>query len=82
MNKEDEKYYETYFDLFTHPGWKQLVLDLNASLSSYRIEDIGDESTLNLVKGERNVLHRLVHFEDAVKTTYESILEAERAETL
>lgn len=82
MTKEDEKYYEQYFDLFLHPGWKQLLTDLNESLNSYRIEDIKDESSLNLVKGERTILHRLVNFEQSMKETYDMILESENAETL
>ena len=82
MTKEDEKYYEQYFDLFLHPGWKQLLTDLKESLNSYRIEDIKDESSLNLVKGERAVLHRLINFEIAMKETYDMILESERVETV
>lgn len=82
MKKEDEKYYEAYFDLFLQPGWKQLVTDLNESLDSYRIEDIADADALKRVQGERAILSRLVTFEDSVKETYELILEAERAETL
>lgn len=82
MNKEDEKYYEQYFDLFLHPGWKQLLTDLNESLNSYRIEDIKDESSLNLVKGERTILYRLVNFEQSMKETYDMILESENAETI
>jgi len=82
LTKEDEKYYEQYFGLFLHPGWKQLLTDLNESLNSYRIEDIKDESSLNLVKGERTILHRLVNFEQSMKETYDMILESENAETL
>jgi hypothetical protein len=82
LTKEDEKYYEQYFDLFVHPGWKQLLTDLNESLNSYRIEDIKDEASLNLVKGERAILHRLVNFEQSMKETYDMIVESENAETL
>lgn len=81
MTKDDEKYYEQYFDLFVTPGWKQLLTDLNESLNSYRIEDIKDEASLNLVKGERTVLHRLLNFETSMKETYDMILESENAET-
>ena len=82
LTKEDEKYYEQYFDLFIQPGWKQLLTDLNESLNSYRIEDIKDEASLNLVKGERVILHRLINFEQSMKETYDMILESENAETL
>jgi len=82
LTKDDEKYYEQYFDLFVTPGWKQLLTDLKESLNSYRIEDIKDEASLNLVKGERTVLHRLLNFEASMKETYDMILESENAETL
>lgn len=82
MTKEDEKYYEVYFDLFLQPGWKQLVTDLTESLDSYRIEDIADADALKRVQGERAILSRLVNFEVSIKETYDLILEAERAEAL
>ena len=82
MTKEDEKYYEVYFDLFLQPGWKQLVTDLTESLDSYRIEDIADADALKRVQGERAILSRLVNFEVSIKETYDLILEAERAEVL
>ena len=82
MTKEDEKYYEVYFDLFLHPGWKQLVQELKDILETYRIEDIENEGTLARVKGERSMLFRITNFETGLKEAYESILEAERAETL
>jgi len=82
LTKEDEKYYEVYFDLFLQPGWKQLVTDLTESLDSYRIEDIADADALKRVQGERAILSRLVNFEVSIKETYDLILEAERAEAL
>jgi len=82
LTKEDEKYYEAYFDLFLQPGWKQLVTDLTESLDSYRIEDIADADALKRVQGERAILSRLVNFEVSIKETYDLILEAERAEAL
>jgi len=82
LTKEDEKYYETYFDLFLHSGWKQLVTDLTESLDSYRIEDIADADALKRVQGERAILSRLVNFEVSIKETYDLILEAERAEAV
>lgn len=82
MTKEDEKYYEAYFDLFLQQGWKQLISELEDILAAYRIEDLQSEADLARVKGERSMLHRLVYFETSLKEAYESILEAERAETL
>jgi hypothetical protein len=78
LTKEDEKYYDTYFDLFLQPGWKQLTQELNETLQSYRIEDIENERALSRVQGERSMLFRLTNFENALKEAYESILESER----
>jgi len=82
LTKEDEKYYEVYFDLFLQPGWKQLVQELKDILETYRIEDIDNENTLARVKGERSMLFRLTNFETGLKEAYESILESERVETV
>ena len=82
MTREDEQYYEAYFDLFLQPGWKQITQELNEILQAYRIEDLKDEIDLARVQGERSALFRLVNFESALKEAYESILESESAETL
>lgn len=82
MTREDEQYYEAYFDLFLQPGWKQITQELSEILQAYRIEDIKDEIDLARVQGERSALFRLVNFESALKEAYESILESESVETL
>jgi len=82
LTREDEQYYEAYFDLFLQPGWKQITQELSEILQAYRIEDIKDEIDLARVQGERSALFRLVNFESALKEAYESILESESVETL
>ncbi len=71
MSPEEQKYYETYFDLFLHPGWKQFVEEINDILSNHRIEDIKNESHLAFVKGEREALFRVRRFETGMKSTYD-----------
>lgn len=37
MDKELEKYYENYFDMFSRPGWKQFEEEINDSLEDLRL---------------------------------------------
>lgn len=79
MTQEDEKYYETYFDLFVHPGWEQFNKEIKEILNGYRIEDIRDEKNLAYVKGERAAFNRIVQFAGAIKRAYEINTEASDA---
>ena len=77
MSPEDEKYYEAYFDIFVQQGWKQFITELQEIFDSYRIEDINDSDQLHLIKGERQVLQRILNFENGIRMHYESIEELE-----
>jgi hypothetical protein len=41
----------------------------------YRIEDIKDDIDLAKVQGERKILKNILAFEDAVRTTYDTLVE-------
>jgi hypothetical protein len=41
----------------------------------YRIEDIKDDIDLAKVQGERKILKNILAFEDAVSTTYDTLVE-------
>lgn len=81
MTKDEELYYETYFDLFLTQGWKQFILEIQDSVESYRIEDIKDESHLKIIQGNLQTLNRIVNFENAMRNAYDENVEAARAET-
>lgn len=82
MTKEEELYYESYFDLFIHPGWKQFISDIQDSISIYRIEDIKDEPHLKTVQGNLQTLQRIAAFEDSIRNAYDQNVEADNAETI
>lgn len=73
MTREEETYYEHYFDMFSTAGWKQFAEEAKVTLDSHRIEAIADEASLNYLKGERNLLNRIATFEDTVRNAYEEI---------
>ena len=80
MSPEDEKYYETYFDLFITDGWKQFVEEIKAILESHRIEDLKTIEELSYIKGERAILTNIANFELNIRNGYDYISEAENAE--
>jgi hypothetical protein len=82
LTKEEELYYESYFDLFIHPGWKQFISDIQDSISIYRIEDIKDESHLKTVQGNLQTLQRIAAFEDSIRNAYDQNVEADNAEAI
>ena len=71
MSPEEQKYYETYFDLFLTDGWKQFIEEINEMIDRHRIEDIKNETHLAFVKGERDALFRVRRFETGIKTSYD-----------
>lgn len=76
MSPEESEYYDNYFDLFMHPGWKQFVEDSQEILDSQRIEDLKTEKDLFYVQGQRSVLLNTVRFEDGIKNAFEELTNA------
>lgn len=75
MTKEEEEYYELYFDLFSSKGWKQFVDDSERTYNSFSIEQVKDSEHLALVKGQRLVLDNIIRFETLIRSAYDAIQE-------
>lgn len=75
MNHEEEKYYETYFNLFAEDGWKQFIEEIREIVLGQRIEDIKDGDHLHYIKGERVALKRVLNFENGIRATYDYHME-------
>lgn len=73
MTNEEEKYYETYFDLFLTEGWKAYIEDLRGVHDSYTIENIKDPNDLYRIQGERAMLQRMLGFQYGIEAAYASI---------
>ena len=80
MSPDEQKYYETYFDLFLTDGWKEFISEIQEIIDNQRIEDIRDEAQLNYTKGERSALKRITQFEGGVRLSYDLIKEREAEE--
>ena len=82
MTKEEELYYESYFDLFLTPGWKQFISEITDSISTYRIEDLTSDKDLYLVQGKLQVLNRIASFETAMRNAYDMTMETDNVPSL
>lgn len=71
MTKEDEVYYENYFELFATEGWKQLIKETNNEIELFTIDNIQDEQTLRLIQGQLRILRNLANLEDTVRNNYD-----------
>lgn len=71
MTREEQEYYEHYFDMFSSEGWKQFISEIEDIVSIHAIEDIKDEKHLNYIKGERSALYRVLRFAEGITTAYE-----------
>lgn len=79
MTREEEKYFENFFDLFNTEGWKQLQAELQAKGSMYDISKLNSTEDLFFVKGELSVLNSVLNFETFIRQAYDSN-KAEEAE--
>jgi hypothetical protein len=75
MTPELEKYYETYFDLFTTDGWKQFIEDVNENAKTFDVRNVPDEQALNFVKGQLLIIDKLLNWEASVEVAYNQVKE-------
>ena len=73
MDKELQEYYENRFTMFTTKGWKDLVEDIEKIKNSIKVEDIPDEKTLMVRKGELKLMNWLLSLENISKEAYKDL---------
>ena len=73
MDKELQEYYENRFTMFTTKGWKDLVEDIDKIKKSIKVEDIPDERTLMVRKGELKLMNWLLSLENISKEAYKDL---------
>lgn len=80
MDQELQKYYETYFELFSLPGWKQLMEEVTESIS--RLEqstlDQSSEEVFHYNRGFVGALKYLTSLEIVTQTVHDELLEDEQ----
>lgn len=76
MNQELQKYYEDRFDLFSRPGWVDIIEDVDNMLTALNnVSTITDEKSLQFRKGEISILTWLVTLKEISERAYEDLNE-------
>ena len=77
MDKELQEYYDNYFSLFQHAGWKQLMEDLEDTTESFDVLKLKDAKELHYAQGQLNILNTLLNWKDSMSNAYENIKQEE-----
>ena len=71
MDKELERYFETYFDLFSSEGWKQFIEDTEGNINLVSdLMSVKDGNDLYYRKGQLETLNRIVNFKELIERSY------------
>jgi hypothetical protein len=76
MTPELQKYYEDRFDLFSRPGWADMMEDIEVMLTALNnVSTIADEKSLQFRKGEISILTWLITLKEISERAYEDLNE-------
>mgnify|MGYP000427194485 FL=1 len=76
MTPELQRYYEDRFDLFSTPGWIDLMDDANRMFEALNnVSTIADEKSLQFRKGEISILTWLITLKEISERAYEDLNE-------
>ncbi len=77
MERELQQYYENQFELFSLPGWKDFVGQVQDMYDTYNeVTTIGSAEQLFFIKGQLDILQWLLKWEQSVLETYKTIQES------
>ena len=77
MEPELERYFNTYFELFSTEGWKQLTEEFGSNGNVINsVEATKDVDDMYFRKGQLNVIAHLVNFESSVEQAYSEAKES------
>ena len=75
MDRDDEAYYNSYFDLFRTDGWKQLIGELTQNAATINnVTVVKDTQDLYFRQGQLEVLLYLLKFEDSINNSYDDLV--------
>jgi hypothetical protein len=69
---EQEKYYDAARELFNVEGWQNFIKDLENNVANIRVENIDDEKGFWIAKGQLNVLHSILGYENMLRAAEET----------
>ena len=76
LTKEEDEYYNNYFDMFNSKGWQQLVEELKTNLVNVNsVQSTKDVDDMYFRKGQLNVLNSIVNLDDSIDAAYKDATE-------
>jgi hypothetical protein len=74
MNSKLQKYYENRFDLFSQPGWQDLMEDAQSMFDTYnKVSSITDVNNVFFKKGQLDILDWLLTLKEVSEKAYEDL---------
>lgn len=77
MTKDEEIYYNNFFDLFGTAGWSQFIDELEDRAEAYDISYLTNEKDLYKVQGELSIIRMILNFEQFIEQGHESATNAQ-----
>lgn len=74
MEEKLQRYYENRFDLFSQPGWLDLMEDAQRMFEAYnKVSSITDTNNLFFKKGQLDILEWLLTLKEVSEKAYEDL---------
>lgn len=76
IDKELQRYYEARFDMMAHPGWKDLIEDLQKMADRYSdIRNTSGSFNIEFRKGQVDILDYLLNLKPLSERAWEELNE-------
>lgn len=79
MDLELQRYYESRFEMFAHPAWKDLMDDVQTMLDATNRLDGVTPDTLKFKQGEVSMMRWMLSLKKTTEESYEELTNANNA---
>lgn len=77
MTPELQKYYDSRFDMFAHPGWKDLMEDVRNMLKASDTLSGATPDNIGFKQGEVAIMRWILSLHDSTEATYKELTNAD-----
>lgn len=75
LSKDEQKYYEEYFDMFSRPGWKNFEDEIKDTLSGLQRDlETSLEPRTSRIQGQIQELRFFINFRDGITRAYDDLM--------
>ena len=76
MDIELQKYYESRFDMFTHPAWKELVEDVQTMMDATNTLSGVTPDNVGFKQGEVSIMRWILTLQKSTEESYKELNDA------